>query len=95
MTAYRSQIHQTADIGLLIGSGHQGQGLGRDAWATLMSYLLANGTRKVSGGTLRCNVAMLRIMQDCGMQIDGVRLAQELVDGQAQDVLHFAKFNLQ
>lgn len=93
MTAYRTVVHQTADIGLLIGSGQQGKGLGRDAWATLMGHLLASGTRKVTGGTLRCNTPMLRIMQDCGMQPDGVRVAQELVDDQAQDVLHFAKFN--
>jgi RimJ/RimL family protein N-acetyltransferase len=93
MTAYRSVEHQTTDIGLLIGAGQQGKGLGKDAWKSLMSYLLANGTRKVTGGTLRCNTAMLRIMQDCGMQPDGVRIAQELIGDQPQDVLHFAKFN--
>lgn len=94
MTAYRSLVHQTADIGILIGSCQQGKGIGKDAWKSLMSYLLANGTRKVTGGTLRCNSAMLRIMQNCGMQPDGIRVAQELIDGQPQDVLHFAKFNL-
>jgi RimJ/RimL family protein N-acetyltransferase len=92
MTAYRSTAHGTADIGLLIGSGSQGKGLGKDAWATLVAHLLATGTRKVTGGTLRCNTTMLRIMQSCGMQADGVRVAQELVDGVAQDMLHFAKF---
>lgn len=92
MTAYRSAVHGTADIGLLIGSGVQGKGLGKDAWATLMAHLLATGTRKVTGGTLRCNAAMLRIMQGCGMQADGVRVNQELVDGVAHDMLHFAKF---
>lgn len=92
MTAYRSIIHGTADIGLLIGAGAQGKGLGKDAWGTLMAHLLATGTRKVTGGTLRCNEAMVRIMQGCGMQADGVRAGQELVDGVAHDVLHFAKF---
>lgn len=92
MTAYRSAVHGTADIGLLIGSGVQGKGLGTDAWATLMAHLLATGTRKVTGGTLRCNAAMVRIMQGCGMQADGVRVSQELVDGVAHDMLHFAKF---
>ncbi len=92
MTAYRSQVHGTADIGLLIGAGVQGKGLGRDAWATLMDHLLAIGTRKVTGGTLRCNAAMVRIMQSCGMQADGVRIGQELVDGVPQDILYFARF---
>jgi len=92
MTAYRSSVHGTADIGLLISPCLQGKGLGKDAWATLMSYLLNTGTRKVTGGTLRCNEAMVRIMQACGMEPDGVRVGQELIDGVAHDMLHFAKF---
>ena len=92
MTAYRSAAHGTADIGLLIGAEMQGKGLGKDAWATLMSHLLATGTRKVTGGTLRCNTAMVRIMEHCGMKADGVRIEQELVNGVPHDMLHFAKF---
>ena len=92
MTVYRSTAHNTADMGLLIGSEWQGKGLGRDAWSGLMAHLLATGTRKVTGGTLRCNAAMLGIMQRCGMQPDGVRIGQELLDGMAQDILYFAKF---
>jgi RimJ/RimL family protein N-acetyltransferase len=92
MTAYCSSVHGTADIGLLISPGVQGKGLGKDAWTTLMTHLLATGIRKVTGGTLRCNLAMVRIMQACGMQADGVRHGQELVYGEAQDMLHFAKF---
>jgi RimJ/RimL family protein N-acetyltransferase len=92
MTAYRSAAHRTADMGLLISARLQGKGLGKDAWVTLMDYLLNTGTRKVSGGALRCNAAMVRIMQSCSMQADGVRVSQELVDGVAHDILHFAKF---
>ncbi len=93
MTVYRSMVHGTADVGLLIGAGMQGKGLGKDAWSTLVTHLLASGTRKVTGGTLRCNAAMVRIMLSCGMQSDGVRIGQEIVDGVAHDVLHFAKFS--
>jgi RimJ/RimL family protein N-acetyltransferase len=92
MTAYCSAVHGTCDIGLLISPNVQGKGLGKDAWGTLMAHLLATGTRKVTGGTLRCNEAMVRIMQRSGMQADGVRAGQELVDGVAHDMLHFAKF---
>ncbi len=92
MTAYRSTSHGTADIGLLIGADFQGKGFGKDAWATLMDHLLAKGVRKVTGGTLRCNSAMVSIMQRCGMRADGVRVSQELVDGVAHDMLYFAKF---
>jgi RimJ/RimL family protein N-acetyltransferase len=92
ITAYRSSEHGTANVGLLIGAGAQGKGLGKDAWATLLAHLLSTGTRKVTGGTLRINVAMVRIMQSCGMKPDGIRVGQELVDGVAHDILHFAKF---
>lgn len=92
MTAYQSPSHGTADIGLLIGVGFQGKGFGQDAWTTLMNHLLAKGVRKVTGGTLRCNSAMVSIMQRCGMRADGVRVSQELVDGVAHDMLYFAKF---
>jgi RimJ/RimL family protein N-acetyltransferase len=91
MTVYRSAQHGTADIGLMIGAG-TGRGLGRDAWATMLDYLLRD-TRKVTGGTLACNPAMIRIMQACGMVADGVRKGQELVDGVPQDVLYFARFH--
>lgn len=95
MTAYVSAVHKTADIGLLIGARCQGKGFGKDAWSTLMDYLLRSGARKVTGGTLRCNSAMVRIMEGTGMQADGVRVAQELVDGKPQDILYFARFNPQ
>lgn len=93
MTAYRSLAHATADIGLLISPSVQGQGLGKDAWITLMTYLLSTGTRKVTGGALRCNVPMVRIMEGSGMQPDGVRIAHELIQGKAHDLIHYAKFS--
>lgn len=93
MTGYVSKIHKTADIGILIGGQRQGRGLGADAWATLMGHLLQMGVRKVTGGTLRCNVAMIKIMMNSGMSPDGVRVAHELVNGKPEDILHFAKFN--
>jgi RimJ/RimL family protein N-acetyltransferase len=93
MTVYFTPQHGCADIGLLIGPEGAGQGLGRDAWGTMLAHLLRSGVRKVTGGTLRCNQAMVRIMQGCGMQPDGVRVGHEVVDGAAQDILYFARFN--
>lgn len=93
MTAYISKNHKTADMGILIGEQSQGKGLGSDAWATLMAYLFQTGARKVTGGTLRCNTAMIKIMLNSGMIPDGVRVAHELVNGKPEDILHFAKFS--
>lgn len=92
MSAYRAIVHGTADIGLLVGAGMQGKGLGKDAWITLMNYLLATGTRKVTGGTLRCNVAMVRIMEQSGMELEAVRARHELIEGQPVDLLYYARF---
>lgn len=93
MTAYVSKNHKTADMGLLIGDQSQGKGLGLDSWTTLMRHLFQTGARKVTGGTLRCNAAMIKIMVNSGMKPDGVRVAHELVNGKPEDILHFAKFN--
>jgi RimJ/RimL family protein N-acetyltransferase len=58
-----------------------------------MTWLLeARGLRKVTAGTLGCNTPMLRLMHGSGMQPDGVRRGQEIVDGAAQDILYFARF---
>lgn len=87
--------HQTADIGILIGDRPSwGKGYGLEAWSSLMENLFERfNMRKVTGGTLSCNEAMVRIMQKSGMQPDGVRTDQQLVSGTAYDIVHYAKFN--
>lgn len=94
ITAYVSENHATADIGLMIGDQkHWGRGIGLDAWRTLMNYLLMElGMRKVTGGTLRCNVGMIRIMERSGMHLEAVRVKQQIVEGDAQDELYYSKF---
>ena len=95
MTAYISLPHGTADMGILIGDRARcGKGLGLDAWAALMHWLLAKpNMRKITAGTLDCNTPMLRLMAKSGMTLDGRRSKQELVDGQPHDMLYFSKFS--
>ena len=94
MSVYFSAVHETADIGIIIGDMTcWGAGVGGDAWVTVLSFLLDTvKIRKVTGGALGCNHGMVKIMINAGMQPDGVRVAQELVDYQTQDIVHFAKF---
>ncbi len=94
MTAYVAEPHRTADMGLLIGDKTcWGQGLGLEAWTALMTHLFdARGMRKVTAGTVRPNVGMMRIMERSGMQLEAVRRRQEIVEGVEEDVLHFARF---
>ena len=93
-TVYRNTRHGTADIGLMVGERCcWGQGYGREAWQAVMGALLTEaGMRKVTGGTARPNRAMVRIMEQSGMELEAVRARQELIDGQPVDLLYYALF---
>lgn len=94
MTAYRSIPHGVVDMGIMVGDRSSwGKGVGQEAWGLLMSFLLETcETRKVTGGALSCNQAMVRIMERSQMLADGRRVRQELVDNSAEDIVYFAKF---
>lgn len=94
MTAYRNRHHRTADIGILVGEREAwGRGYGQEAWNAMLNWLCAlPGMRKLSCGTLACNESMLKLARRSGMQLEATRRAQELVDGVAVDMHHFARF---
>ena len=94
MTAYVSPHHGTADMGILLGErALWGQGLGLEAWCLLMQYLFETGhLRKITGGAVRCNAGMVKIMERSGMHLEAVRMQQENINGKLEDVLYFAKF---
>ena len=94
MTVYQSLEHGTADIGLMIGNrNYWGQGLGQEAWCAVLNTLLQESDiRKVTGGTARPNSGMVKIMERSGMLLEAVRQQQELINGQAVDLLYYARF---
>ncbi|MBI5716563.1 MAG: GNAT family N-acetyltransferase [Burkholderiales bacterium] len=94
LTAYRSLPHGTADVGILLGErAVWGQGIGLEAWRLLTDWLLTTpGLRKLTAGTLACNRAMLTVAERSGMQREGVRRAQEMIDGVPTDIVQFARF---
>jgi [ribosomal protein S5]-alanine N-acetyltransferase len=94
MTAYAVPHHGTVDMGILLGGATiWRRGFGQDAWNTLLDWLMSiRDVRKVTGGCVRSNTAMVRIMERSGMELEAVRIKQEIVDGEFQDVLHYAKF---
>lgn len=94
MTAYIAPPHGTADIGLLIGERSVwGQGYGYEAWQRLMDYLLGEQTlRKITAGAASGNAGMIRIMERAGMHHEATRRQQEIVSGELQDIVYFAKF---
>ena len=93
-TVYRNNRYGTADIGLMVGERRcWGQGYGREAWQAVLEALLAEaGMRKVTGGTARPNRAMVRIMEQSGMELEAVRARQELIEGLPVDLLYYARF---
>ncbi|MSP36530.1 MAG: N-acetyltransferase [Limnohabitans sp.] len=95
LTMYINPHHQTADVGILIDkTNHWGKGYGYEAFALAVNALLHHGKlRKVTAGTMACNLGMVKVMEKCGMALEATRKAQELLDGQAVDILYFAKFS--
>ena len=70
-----------------------GQGFGREAWGSLLEALLSEpGIRKVTGGTARPNQAMVRIMEQSGMNLEAVRVCQELIESKTVDLLYYSRF---
>ena len=96
MTAYVSVPHRTVDIGMLIGCPSVwGKGVGQDAWQTLLRWLLSQPTvRKVTAGSMRCNEAMVKIMERSGMVFEAARPQQELLDGVPQDLVYYGMFRV-
>ncbi|MBY4893450.1 GNAT family N-acetyltransferase [Rhodobacteraceae bacterium N5(2021)] len=92
ITATVNPPNGLADISILIGGG-SGQGYGFAAWSAVLDYLGSRpDLRKITGGCLAGNAAMVAIMRKAKMQPDGVRKDHFLVDGAPMDVLHFARY---
>lgn len=93
MTVYHAFQHGTADVGILIGERDVwGRGYGQDAWNTVVDWLAAHpAIRKVTAGTVSCNLGMIKVMERAGMKKEAVRERQEIIDGQPADILYYAK----
>lgn len=94
MTAYFARHHGTVDVGILIGERLAwGQGIGQEAWDAFTGWLLSEGgVRKLTAGCVACNRGMVRIMERSGMVQEATRRAHEIIDGEPQDVLYYARF---
>lgn len=94
MSAFVDNRNGVADIGILIGEKKVwGKGYGLEAFKAVTSFLFGQiRVRKVTAGTTSINRGMLRIMERMGMEPDGRRLRQVLVDGQEVDLVYGALF---
>lgn len=93
MSVYIDKNNSVADMGILVGKEYSNKGLGTQVWSLMQNHLLnVLSIRKITAGTLRCNIGMLSIMKKNGMISDGLRQAQYIVDGQPVDIIYMAKF---
>lgn len=88
MTCYVDELARTADLGILIGRSSAGCGYGAEAWGLGLRHgFEALGLRKITGGTVSRNVAMVRIFERWGMVREGVQREQELLEDGPDDVV--------
>jgi [ribosomal protein S5]-alanine N-acetyltransferase len=94
LTVYINQYHQTADIGIMIGHKESwGKGIGKKAWMIILEWLRKSGEiRKITAGTMSCNIGMMKIIESSGMSLEATRYQQELLDGLPQDLKYFSFF---
>ena len=94
LTIHCNHFHNTADVGILLGNKeYWGKGYAKQAWCSVVD-LLSNviHIRKVTAGTLACNLSMIGLMKASNMTFDCMRSGQELVDGQPMDIVYYARF---
>lgn len=94
LTANADTYNRVADLTIMVGDERaRGTGLALAAWQTAMDYLLSDGGfRKVTAGTMSCNLPMLKLMQRSGMEPDGSRQRQFLYGAQEVDCVMYARF---
>jgi ribosomal-protein-alanine N-acetyltransferase len=94
LTANVDNFNRVADLTIMVGDPRaRGTGLAHAAWQTAMDYLLGAGSfRKVTAGTMSCNVPMVKLMQRSGMEPDGCRQRQFLYGAQEVDCVMYARF---
>jgi len=84
-----------ADVSILLGEKRAWRrGYASAAWCLVLDALFAsNRIRKVTAGTMAVNKPMLRLMQRSGMQIEGSRARQFILNGKEVDMILAAKFS--
>lgn len=97
ISAHTDIPNRVADIGILLGDMTQwGHGYGTEAWIAVMDHLFNMGIRKVTGGCMDANKAMINIFQKAGMREEARRKDQFILRGKPDsefvDAVYWAKF---
>ena len=76
ITAIVDNKNKTADIGILIGKPNNGYGF--LAWKAIMNFLYKKKIRKITGGCMINNIAMLKIFKKSKMNLEYIKKKQVL-----------------
>jgi RimJ/RimL family protein N-acetyltransferase len=95
LTIHCNVNHETADVGIMLGDkSYWGKGYAKQAWCLVIDLLSdVINVRKVTAGTLACNLSMLGLMKASRMELDGTRANQEIVGGQPVDIVYYARYH--
>ena len=85
--------NKLVDLAIMIGNRkYWGHGYGCEAFKVFVDYFLESGiARKVIAGTMEKNISMLKTLEKCGMQQEGIRKGYFLLNGTPVDLLYFSK----
>lgn len=92
ITAYRDMANRTANIGVMIGEYRVwGNGYGAEAWDAVEKFLFDNGTRRVEGGCMRSNSAMISLFKKLGYTHEATVPGHFLRHGHPEDLVCYGK----
>lgn len=95
ITSYVDEFNLVADVGILVGNKeYWGSGYGSEAFRAVVNWLFrSRGMRKVTAGTMDQNSAMIQVMLNSGMHVEGRRERYFLLDGQEVDFVYGTVFS--
>ena len=73
VSAVIDDYNLVADVGILVSPWHIGKGYGYIIWRAYCSQLAEDGIRKIEGGCMAQNKAMIRIFEKNNMRLEGTR----------------------
>jgi len=94
ITAYVDPYNGVADMGILIGHGHQSKRYGQEAWNSVRDFLLRGNIRKITCGCRSDNMPMRNIAHHAGFSFEGCRQNHFLDDNDnPHDLMQYAYHN--
>lgn len=92
MTALLDHANMVANVGILIGDvRYWGRGFACEAYDAACEYLFGERFRKIEGGTMACNEAMISVFKKLEFTQEAVIKDHFLFNGQPKDLLIYGK----